>query len=49
MHHIQASGTFGQMELRLQGKPLAANAKTSALTVYSVVRTILQRKVTWVM
>jgi aspartate dehydrogenase len=37
------------MELTLQGRPLAANPKTSALTVYSIVRAIVQRTGSWVM
>ena len=43
VHQVQASGSFGQMELTLRGKPLAANPKTSALTVFSVVRAVLNK------
>ena len=42
-HHIKAKGAFGQMEMTLNGTPLAANPKTSALTVYSIIRGITNR------
>lgn len=39
-HQVEAHGAFGSLELILRGKPLEANPKTSALTVYSVVRAV---------
>lgn len=39
-HRIDARGAFGRLELMLENEPLAANPRTSALTVYSLVRAI---------
>ena len=43
IHTVEARGGFGSLELTLHNKPLASNPKSSALTVYSLVRAVRQR------
>lgn len=40
VHRVVAMGAFGRLEMQLENLPLQANPKTSALTVYSLVRAI---------
>ncbi len=40
VHRLVAEGAFGRLDLTIENEPLAANPKTSALTVYSIVRAV---------
>jgi len=40
VHQVEAAGTFGHFDLTIRNQALAANPKTSALTVYSAVRAL---------
>ena len=43
LHQWVAQGVFGQMEVQMRGRAMVGNAKTSALTAFSVVRAVLNR------
>ena len=40
VHQIVAEGSFGRFEFRIENEPLPSNPKTSALTVFSILRAI---------
>lgn len=40
VHRLQAEGGFGRLDLTIENEALAANPKTSALTVYSLLRAL---------
>lgn len=42
VHRLEVVGAFGRLDISVQNQPLAANPKTSALTVYSLLRALRQ-------
>lgn len=40
-HRLHASGSFGEMDIQLANEPLPANPKSSALTLYSALRAVM--------
>ncbi len=40
VHWLEATGAFGRLEMHLENLPLPGNARTSALTVYSLARAV---------
>jgi len=43
IHEIEASGSFGNLSVRIEGNPLPGNPKSSALAAMSIVRELKQR------
>ncbi len=43
VHEVVAEGAFGRLRLSIENLPLAANPKTSALTVWSLARAVRDR------
>jgi aspartate dehydrogenase len=41
VHEIEAEGAAGRFTISLQGRPSRTNPKTSALTAFSVARSLL--------
>jgi aspartate dehydrogenase len=40
VHWLEATGSFGRLEMLVENLPLPGNPKTSALTVYSLARAV---------
>jgi aspartate dehydrogenase len=47
IHEVEASGAAGEMELRLRNHASPDNPKTSLVTGYSLLRTLMARRAVW--